>query len=46
MEALARKRGREFKNLPREEMESLWDAAKKSEGKPDVTGLSGARTNP
>ena len=32
MENLARKNGREFKHLPREEMESFWDAAKKSEG--------------
>ncbi len=32
MENLARKNGREFKDLPREEMESFWDAAKKSEG--------------
>jgi tetrapyrrole methylase family protein/MazG family protein len=34
MEGLARKNGREFKDLPREEMEAFWDAAKKSEGKP------------
>jgi len=26
--------GREFKDLPREEMEAFWDAGKKSEGKP------------
>ena len=45
MEKLARKRGREFKNLPREEMESLWEAAKKSERKPGVAALSGGRTN-
>ena len=32
MENLARKNRREFKDLPREEMESFWDAAKKSEG--------------
>ncbi|HEX9222736.1 MAG TPA: MazG nucleotide pyrophosphohydrolase domain-containing protein, partial [Candidatus Acidoferrales bacterium] len=32
MENLARKNGREFKDLPREEMESFWDTAKKSEG--------------
>src|SRR5256885_5178395 len=31
MERLARKNGREFKDLPREEMEAFWDAAKKSE---------------
>jgi tetrapyrrole methylase family protein/MazG family protein len=34
MEGLARKNGREFKDLPREEMEAFWTAAKKSEGKP------------
>jgi tetrapyrrole methylase family protein/MazG family protein len=34
MEGLARKNGREFKDLPREEMEAFWDAGKKSEGKP------------
>jgi MazG family protein len=33
MEALARKTGREFKDLPREEMEALWDATKDTEGK-------------
>jgi tetrapyrrole methylase family protein / MazG family protein len=33
MEARARESGREFKNLPREEMEALWDAAKYAEGK-------------
>src|ERR1700687_2694896 len=33
MEGLARKNGREFKDLPREEMEAFWAAAKKSEGK-------------
>src|SRR5437879_2320373 len=36
MEGLARKSGGEFKDLPREQMEALWDAAKKSEGKPDA----------
>lgn len=45
MEKLARERGREFKNLPREEMEALWDVTKKIEGKSDVAGLRGARTN-
>src|SRR5437660_704473 len=39
MEGLARKSGREFKNLPREEMEALWEAAKNAEGKPDATAL-------
>lgn len=33
MEALARKSGREFKDLPREEMEALWEATKEAEGK-------------
>src|SRR6267378_2222821 len=36
MEALARKNGREFKDLPREEMEALWETAKKAEGKPNL----------
>jgi tetrapyrrole methylase family protein/MazG family protein len=31
MEKLARERGREFKNLPREEKESLWDLTKQAE---------------
>jgi tetrapyrrole methylase family protein/MazG family protein len=31
MEKLAREGGRAFKNLPREEMEALWDATKKAE---------------
>ena len=31
MEALARESGREFKDLPREEMEALWEAAKGAE---------------
>jgi MazG family protein len=44
MERLARKNGREFKNLPREEMEAFWDAAKKSEGKPRLPEMSGTRT--
>ena len=33
MEARARESGREFKNLPREEMEALWDLTKDAEGK-------------
>lgn len=33
MEARARESGREFKNLPREEMEALWEATKDAEGK-------------
>jgi uncharacterized protein YabN with tetrapyrrole methylase and pyrophosphatase domain len=44
MEGLARKNGREFKNLPREEMEAFWDAAKKSEGKPRLPEKSGTPT--
>ncbi len=40
MEKLAREGGRELKNLPREEMEALWDLAKRAEQK---VGLSGAR---
>src|SRR5881398_1655277 len=32
MEARARESGREFKELPREEMEELWDATKNAEG--------------
>jgi tetrapyrrole methylase family protein / MazG family protein len=33
MEARARESGREFKDLPREEMEALWDATKNAEEK-------------
>jgi len=44
MEGLARKSGGEFKDLPREQMEALWDAAKKSEGKPDAPEMRAART--
>jgi len=32
MEAQARAAGREFKDLPREEMEALWDSTKEAEG--------------
>jgi len=32
MERLARESGREFKDVPREEMETYWEAAKKLEG--------------
>jgi uncharacterized protein YabN with tetrapyrrole methylase and pyrophosphatase domain len=32
MESLARKSGSEFKDLPREEMEGLWEKAKNQEG--------------
>jgi nucleoside triphosphate diphosphatase len=34
MEQAARASGREFKELPRQEMEALWDAAKKAETSP------------
>ena len=44
MEGLARKSGGEFKDLPREQMEALWDAAKKSEGKPDAPEMRAVRT--
>jgi tetrapyrrole methylase family protein/MazG family protein len=43
MEQMARARGGEFKDLPREEMEALWDASKKMEGKSEVV-TTGART--
>jgi len=33
MERLAGKSGREFKDLPRQEMEALWDVTKQAEGK-------------
>lgn len=42
MEAMARKTGREFKDLPREEMEALWDATKEAEGKKRAAELSEA----
>src|SRR5229473_1910855 len=42
MEGLARKNGREFKELAREQMEAFWDAAKKSEGKPSLREMNGA----
>lgn len=41
MEALARETGREFKDVPREEMEALWDATKGAEQEP--TRLAEAR---
>ena len=43
MEKLAQDSGREFKDLPREEMENYWEAAKKSEGKPHPPKMSGAQ---
>jgi tetrapyrrole methylase family protein / MazG family protein len=44
MEKLAREGGREFEDLPREEMEALWDATKKTEGKSGVAETSGAHS--
>jgi tetrapyrrole methylase family protein/MazG family protein len=43
MEKLARESGNEFKNLPRVEMESLWDAAKEAEREPAAGKVRGAR---
>ena len=43
MEAWARETGREFKDLPREEMEALWNAAKTTEGKSGLRELSEAQ---
>ena len=43
MEARARESGREFKNLPREEMEALWDAAKDAEEQSPVRELAKAQ---
>jgi MazG family protein len=41
MEARARESGREFKDLPREEMEALWDATKSAQ-EPDADRAIGA----
>src|SRR6267143_3720105 len=43
MERLARESGREFKDVPREQMETYWDAAKKLEGKPRLPEMIGAQ---
>src|SRR5467141_3916227 len=43
MERLARESGREFKDVPREEMETYWEAAKKLEGKQHAPEMSGAQ---
>ncbi len=43
MEKLAREGGREFKNLPREEMEALWDLAKRTEQKIERNGTRAKR---
>jgi tetrapyrrole methylase family protein/MazG family protein len=44
MERRARKSGQEFKDLPREKMEALWDATKRAEGKARLPEMSGAQT--
>ena len=44
MERLARESGREFKDVPRDEMETYWEAAKKLEGKADLPETAGAQT--
>jgi tetrapyrrole methylase family protein / MazG family protein len=44
MERMARKNGREFKDLRREEMEAFWEAAKGPEGKQRLPEMSGALT--
>ena len=44
MEKLAREKGCEFKDFPRDEMEALWDASKKAEGKSEVENIAGAHT--
>ena len=44
MERLAQENGREFKDLPREEMEAFWNAAKESEGKTHLPEMSGVQT--
>ncbi|HUC52645.1 MAG TPA: nucleoside triphosphate pyrophosphohydrolase [Candidatus Cybelea sp.] len=42
MEGLARKNGQQFKDLPRQEMEALWDATKQAERQRPLTEMSGA----
>jgi MazG family protein len=44
MERLARKSGRQFKDLPREQMEALWDTAKRTEHGLPSPEASGAQT--
>src|SRR5712671_4569892 len=46
MEKLARASGRQFKDLPREEMEEFWEKAKKSEGKPKLPAANGTPAKP
>ena len=43
MERLARITGREFKDLPRQEMEAFWSAVKKEEGEPRLPEMSGVQ---
>src|SRR2546425_7396688 len=43
MEKLAREGGWEFKNLPRQEMEALWDLAKRTEQKIERSGARAKR---
>lgn len=43
MEKMARETGREFKDLPREEMEALWNATKLSKEKSQLPERSGAQ---
>jgi ATP diphosphatase len=43
IEKMARKAGHEFKDLPREEMEALWDATKDAEGEQHTTALHEAQ---
>jgi ATP diphosphatase len=43
MEASARESGREFKDLPREEMEALWETAKAREEKSETAARAQAR---
>ncbi len=42
MEAMARESGREFKKVPREEMEALWGATKNTEAHSEVSELAKA----
>jgi MazG family protein len=44
MEQRARENRQEFKDLPREEMETLWDATKRIAAKSEVKAISGARS--
>lgn len=43
MESRARESGREFRDLPREEMETLWEATKEAEGEPAPRELAKAQ---